>query len=373
MQSDIRLGKIFGIEIYISYSWFLIFSLVTFTLAFGFFPREFPGHALGVNLAIGLFASVVFFGSLLLHELSHSLVANLNKIPIKKITLFIFGGMSQMSQEPSDPGSEMKMAIAGPTSSLLLAGLFFGIFKAMTSAGFPSAFYAAFSWLAEINFFLAVFNLAPGFPLDGGRVLRAGVWYFTDNRERATSVASRAGQLIAFALISIGLLFFLFGQIGGIWLMLIGWFLNQAAVTSFRQVAIEHSLADVNVKNIMTGEVHTVGSDISLDELINHYFLKYRFGRFPVVDGDAVLGVVTLHDVKEIPRAKWPSMTAGDIIEPAQDEMFINQNERATAALMKMVGSEIGHLMVRNDEGRLVGIVTKTDIIKLVQVKSELG
>lgn len=372
MHNDIRLGRVFGIEIFISYSWFVIFALVTVTLSFSLFPEQFPRNSVFANIAIGVFSSVLFFISLLLHELSHSLVANLNDIPIKKITLFIFGGMSQMSEEPKDPGAEFKMAIAGPASSLLLAALFFAVYMGLMALGFSSVYYAAFAWLSEVNLILAIFNLAPGFPLDGGRVLRAAVWYMTKNLERATVIASKAGQGVGLLLISFGVLLFLLGQLGGVWLILIGWFLNQSAVASFRQMALHQSLSNVLVEQIMSPEVETISPNLSLEELVNHYFLRFRFGRFPIVEGRSLLGIVTLHDVKEIPRDEWPLKTAGQIIEPIDENMFINPHDEAVNALRKMAENDIGHLLVVDGEKDLVGIVTRADIIQLINVKSEL-
>jgi Zn-dependent protease/CBS domain-containing protein len=375
LRDDIRMGQLFGIEIFISYSWFFIFALVTVALAFGFFPMQFPQHTTAVNIGIGMFASAVFFGSLLFHELSHSFVANRNQIPIRKITLFIFGGMSQMTKEPDDPAAELKMAIAGPLSSFFLAVLFFGVFQGMLALGVSSILYAAFAWLAQINLLLAVFNLVPGFPLDGGRVLRATVWHFTKSIEQATNVASKAGQGFAFLLIGFGLLLFLGGQLGGIWLVLIGWFLNQSAVGSFRQVMLQRALQRVNVEEIMTPEpkVEKVGRETTLDELVNHYFLRYRFGRFPVTANGSLLGVVTLHDVKEVPREQWSTVTAGQIVEKIEESMFVKPQDPAVKALMKMADEDVGHLLVMDEQGKLDGIITRTDILRLVRVKDELG
>lgn len=368
---DIRLGKIFGIEIDISYSWFFIFALVTVTLAFGLFPASFPRQSIAVNVGLGFFTSAIFFASLLFHELSHSLVANRNKIPIERITLFIFGGMSQMTKEPASPGAEFKMAIAGPASSFLLAVVFYGVFVGARAAQLPSPFWGPFIWLAEINFLLAVFNLAPGFPLDGGRVLRAVVWSATGNLERATRAAARVGEGVAFLLMAGGLVLFVYGGIGGIWLILIGWFLYQAAEGSYRQMVVQQSLADVAVKDIMTGPVQTVDPRIPLDELVNEYFLKFRYGRFPVAEDGTLLGVVTLHDVKEVPRERWRDVPVGRIVEPLGDEMLVHPGDEASEALAKMAQGDIGHLLVVDQEAHLVGIVTRTDLIRLIRMKSQ--
>ena len=277
-----------------------------------------------------------------------------------------------MSEEPHDAYSELKMAIAGPGSSFFLAGLFYSLYQTFVWAGLPSALYAVFGWLARINFFLAVFNLAPGFPLDGGRVLRATVWYLTKNLELATNVASKTGQGVGLAMVGLGVFMFLSGQIGGVWLILIGWFLNQSAVASFRQMMLQQSLVNIDVENIMSSDVRTVSSDLTLEELVNHYFLRHRVGRFPVVDGGSLRGVVTLHDVKDVPREQWDAETVGQIIEPIDEDMFVSPGDAAVKALTKMAEHDIGHLMVVDDKKDLVGIVTRADIVQLIKVRTEL-
>lgn len=373
MLNGFRLGRVFGIEIDISYSWFFIFALITVLLTFGIFPQNFPEHSPLINLILGLFTSALFFGSLLFHELTHSLIANLNKIPIKRITLFVFGGVSQMSDEPSDPYSELKMAVAGPLSSMFLAGLFYLIFFLLSSAGLSSPYWAAFAWLWQINLLLAIFNLAPGFPLDGGRVFRSILWMTLHDMERATNIASKAGQGFAFLLVGLGFLFFIGGNIGGIWLILIGWFLYQSAAASYQQLVLQHTLSDVRVKEIMTPKVQTVAPDTKLDDLVNDYFLKYRFGRFPVTEDGNLLGIVTLHDIKVIPREKWATTTTRQIVENLEEPMYVGPNDQAVKALMKMAREDIGHLLVVDENKRLNGIITRADIIRLIKVKSELN
>jgi len=201
--------------------------------------------------------------------------------------------------------------------------------------------------------------------------LRAAIWSASGDFERATNIAARGGQVVAFLMIGLGLILFLAGQLGGIWLILIGWFLNQSAVGSFRQVMLQHTLADVSVHDIMSHDVKTVGPDTTLEDLVNHYFLRHRFGRFPVLGGEELMGIVTLHDIKDVPRSDWPTVTAGEIIEPIDDSMMVGEKEPAIKALMKMADEGSGHLLVV-DEGRLVGLVTKTDIFGMIRVRGEL-
>jgi CBS domain-containing protein len=281
--------------------------------------------------------------------------------------------MSLINDQQNTPCSEFKMAVAGPLSSFFLAGLFFSLYLGLKNLGLTTAFYAAFFWLGEINFFLAAFNLAPGFPLDGGRILRAAVWYFSHNYRTATAVAARAGQGVAFLLIFFGLLLFLAGNLGGLWLVLIGWFLNQSAVASYQQMILTQALADVHVKEIMSKEVKTVPPNLTLNQLIDDYFLKERYSRFPVVADGHILGVITLNDVKNVPREKWATTKAVEVIEPLKKEMFMKPEDQAVNALMKMASEDVSHLLVVADENQLVGLITRTDIIRLIKIKTTLG
>lgn len=375
MLNGFKLGKIFGIEIYISYSWFLIFLLITFILTYNIFPQEFPGHTFFVNLILGVITAFLFFGSLLFHELSHSFVANRNHIPITKITLFIFGGMAQMSKEPDKPFSEFKMAIAGPVSSLFLALSFLGIFIILVATGFPSTVFAPFEFLWQINLLLAIFNLVPGYPLDGGRVFRSLLWMFMGDQQRATNIASKAGQLFAAILIGGGIFIVLdsgFRDFSGFWLILIGAFLYQSASSSYQQLLLKNALSGLKVEDLMSTDVKTVAPDIDLLALVNDYFLTYKYGRFPVVSGDDLLGIVTLHDIKDVQRDRWPKTTAGEVVEKLIEPMYVNADDDAVYALMKMVKEDIGHLLVVSEQSHLEGIITRADIIRLMKIKNEL-
>ena len=363
-----RIAKIFGIPIEINYTWFIIFALVLFNLTFIF--RAQYQFSLALSLAEGIFTAVIFFSSLILHELSHSYVARINKIPIKKITLFIFGGVAQMTEEPKNAVSEFTMAVAGPATSMVLSFLFGAVWIGARILNLGEVVEAPFFWLFQINFALAVFNSAPGFPLDGGRILRAAIWYFTGDLARSTRIASRSGQGLAYLLIFLG--FYLVisqGNPGGFWLILIGLFLNQAAQASYQQMVFQKSLSGVKISDIMTREVLTVEPNLTLGQLVDDYFLKYKFGRFPVAKEGALLGVITLHDIKEVPRDKWETVTAGEVVKP--DKNIIGPEGEAVEALMKMAREDVGHLLVVKD-GSLVGLVTRSDIIRLIKVKSEL-
>lgn len=368
-----RIGKILGIDVEINYTWFLIFLLVTVSYSFLFMQNPF-NIPLSPAIALAIITAILFFASVLLHELSHSFVAKRNNLDIKKITLFIFGGVAQMTEEPSSPQVEFKMAVAGPFMSLFLSLLFGAFWLLSTLINLSVGFSAPFMMLAQVNLGLALFNLLPGFPLDGGRVARAMLWYLLKDIRRATRIASYGGQAIAFFLIFVGFVGFMTKVLGfeGLWLVLIGWFLNNAAQQSYRQMELQHALSNFKIEDIMTRDVVTVHPDLSLDQLVNDYFLRYKFGRFPVVNEGGLLGVVTLHDVKEVPREKWPIMTAGQIITMVDKDIEVAPDEEVLRALMKMTREEVGHLLVV-ENGELRGLVTKSDIMRLISVRTGLG
>ncbi|MDI6689361.1 MAG: site-2 protease family protein [Actinomycetota bacterium] len=369
---SVRLGRIFGIPIELNFTWFFIFALliIDLTLRFQLKPFNLP---LVVSIINATITTLLLFASVLFHELSHSYIAKKSGIPIKKITLFIFGGVAQMSKEPENPEVEFKMAIAGPLSSFFLSFSFGLIWVGARGLGLEMV-GASFLLLWQINLALAVFNLLPGFPLDGGRVLRAGLWYWMKDMQRSMKIASQAGQGIAFSLIFFGfMMVFVLGDISALWLVLIGWFLNHAAQTSYRQLILQRSLSGIKVAEIMSKDVQIIDPSITLDKLVNEYFLKYRYGRFPVVENDQLLGVITLHDIKEIPQGDWSRVTAREIVVPPKESCIISYREEAVNALMQMAREEIGHLLVVDENGSLVGLVTRSDIIRLIKVKTELG
>lgn len=367
-----RIGKILGIDVEVNYTWFLIFLLVTISYGSLFTHDPYNVPLLPATI-LSIITSLLFFASVLLHELAHSFVAKRNGLDIKRITLFLFGGVAQMTEEPSSPQIEFKMAIAGPSMSFFLAVVFGVLWFFVFRLNLGITYTAPFEMLSLINLGLAIFNLLPGFPLDGGRIARAALWYFTKNIVKATRIASYAGQTIAFFLIFVGFIAFIsnFG-FGGLWLMLIGWFLNNAAQSGYRQMELQHALSDVKVEEIMTRDVVTIHPDLPLDQLVNEYFLRYKFGRFPVIDRDVLQGVVTLHDVKEIPRENWATTTASQIITLVDKDIEVTPGEEVFKALMKMAQEEVGHLLVV-ENSRLEGLVTKSDIMRLIRVKVGLG
>lgn len=370
---SIKIGRISGIDIEINYTWFVIFILVAAALAFAYFPTVYPQLPVSVNIINGLLTSILFFGSVLFHELMHSSVALRNGLNISKITLFIFGGVSQMEDEPPTAGVEFRMALAGPLSSFALAMVFGGIWFVLVRAGVSAAFFAPFGWLALINGLLGAFNLVPGFPLDGGRVFRSILWYFFNDITRATRIAARVGQGFAYSLIIFGLLMIFRGFLDGLWLILIGWFLNNAARGSYQQLVLRTQLGETNVKEVMNPNVETVKPDLSLEQVVRDFFMRFKFSRFPVIDQEHnLLGLITLTGVKNVPRDKWETTEVSKIIEPAEKDVIINPDDEALSALMQMSQENTPQLLVIDNNNKLTGLVSRKDIVRLLKVRRRL-
>lgn len=363
---------IFNIPIEINYSWFIILALIIFTLARGYFPYTNPELGQAVYWLMAVFAAILLFASLLAHELSHSLVAKKNDLPISGITLFIFGGVAHMEKEPPSPEIELKMAAAGPTMSFFLALLFFALTQVFRNLGFSRPILSITEYLSFVNLAVGIFNLIPGFPLDGGRILRAALWKFYNDVKKATAIASGFGRGFAFFLMAIGVLYLFSGSIiSGIWFIFIGFFLQEAADVSYRQVAMNKLLSGVRVENLMTKDVITVQANLPLDKLFDKYFLKFRHAAFPVVEDDTILGLITFHDVKEVPREKWHAAAAREIMLPLGKNLIISRKMDALDALAKMAKTGLGRLLVI-ENSKLIGIVSQRDITRLFEFKSEI-
>lgn len=374
-RQDIRIGKIFGIEIGVSFSWFVIFGLVTVLLATAYFPQNYPKLPRYEYLALGLITALLFFASVLTHELMHSVVAKLNNIPIHSITLFIFGGVAHMDRDAEKPREEFLMAAAGPVTSLVLSLLFAMIYLASTAFHLPVLIAGPALYLAIINLYLALFNLVPGFPLDGGRVLRAVIWWATGDVRRATRIASRFGQAFAAFLIAVGILMVFSSQtlwLDGIWFIFIGLFLWQVAAAGYEEVVLHNVLNNVTVADIMTRDVIAADATIMLDALVNEYFMRYKHSRFPVEEDGHTIGVVTLDDVKDVPREKWPQTRTRAITPPLSDEEAVASTTPAEEALSRMMAAKRGHLIVIDDDV-LVGIMTMNDLATAVRMRRGLG
>lgn len=371
MGRKLSLVRISGFQIAIDYTWFIVFVLVAWGLSVGYFPGALPNMGRSTYWAMGIVASLLLFISVLLHELSHSLVARRYGLEIRGITLFIFGGLAEMTEEPKDASTELNMAIAGPIMSILI-GVLCWIAAFLTGDIFLPPVGAVLRYLAYLNFVLALFNLIPGFPLDGGRVLRAVLWKKTGNFKRATNIASRAGKWFAYCLIGFGVFLGLNGNISGLWYVLIGMFLHQAAQMSYMRVAYKDNLSGVKVSDLMSRDVVSVDGSLSLDKLVEDYFFKHRFQGFPVLDGNRIRGCVTIHDVKEVPKSQWATTRIHDILKPLTDSQILHPDGDAVEALSIMLRTGQGRLPVF-DGDQLVGVITRRDIMDLFQLKTDLG
>ena len=370
MEGRVNLGAVWGIPIGLHVSWFLVFGLVTWSLAAGYFPAEYPGWAPSAYWLVGAVTSLVFFASIVVHELGHSWVTLRNAIPIRSITLFIFGGVAQVGREPTAPGVEFRIAIAGPLTSLGLAGLFGG---AWLLARDSALLAAPAIWLARINLMVGLFNLVPGFPLDGGRVFRAAVWRWTGSFHRATRAASFSGQLVAFGFIAFGFLTILRGNmLGGIWMALIGWFLQNAAAVTHAQANLRGLLAGVTVAQAMTPEGPRVTGDWTLERLVQEEVLGAGRRCFLVTDDGHLRGLLTLHEVKTVPRERWGDVKAEDVMTPMERLAAVGPQEELLVALEKMDDANVAQLPVVAGDS-VLGMVGREQILHYVRVRAELG
>jgi Zn-dependent protease len=373
MRRGFDLFSIGGIRISIHYTWFVILGLVIWSLAVEHFPQAYPAFSKVTIWLVSIVAALFLFISVLLHELSHSFVANRMGLGIRGITLFIFGGIAQLGKEPEDPNTELKVAIAGPACSVGLAAIFFVLYLVLLTEFGRTPLVAVLEYLWYVNAALAAFNLVPGFPLDGGRVLRAIIWKRNRDVRKATRIASLVGRGFAIFLILMGLFeIFVTRNFGGIWLVLIGMFLQQAAEGSYQQVVVRRALSGLKVSQTMTTDVVSVGPDISLNELVESYFFRHKFSSFPVVDGTKLIGIVDVHQVKQVPRDEWQSLAVQDVMTPTSEEFVLHPDEDAADALTKMLKSGWGMLPVAEGD-KLVGILTRRDVMSLLKIKTDLG
>lgn len=392
MHSGIHIGRIFGINIYIDWSWIFIFLLVTWNLGAGVFPDLHPQWGTALVWGTAIIASLLFFASVLAHELAHSIVAKSQGIPVSNITLFLFGGVSNIQREPTSPTAEFVMAIVGPLTSLVLGVIFLFLSGTMATglsvlSGDPAGALAQLNplstlllWLGPINILLGIFNLIPGFPLDGGRVLRSILWAITKNLQVATRWASWVGQVVAWLVIIAGISmifgisipFFGTGFISGLWLAFIGWFLNSAAVQSYRQLVIEDLLGGVSVTQLMRANTPTVTSSLPVSALVHDHIMGTDERAFAVVDNDRLVGLVCIEDVRKAQRAQWDTTTVNQIMTPLSQLVIATQSEDASKALNDLAGRDVNQLPVV-EGGRLVGMLRRSDIIRWLQLHSELA
>jgi Zn-dependent protease/predicted transcriptional regulator len=376
-----RVGQVVGIDIHVDLSLAIVFSLITLSLGTGLFPAWHPEWSPLVTWVTALAAAFSFFVSILIHELSHALVGRARGIPINAITLFVFGGVAQLEHEPHAWRAELWMAIAGPITSLVLGLLFLvlgGMFAGPVDLDDGERAFAALNptatlllWLGPVNIILALFNLVPGFPLDGGRVLRAILWGLTGDILRATQWASKLGQAFAWFLIMVGISMMLGlrvpllggGLVSGMWLGFIGWFLNNAALTSYRQLLVREALEDVPVSRLMRRDLSAVHPDTHLDVLVDDYLMRGDQRAFPVTDEGDFLGLVCLEDIRRIPRQAWHATSVRDIMTPTGQLTTVTTDADAAEALQRLSRSGVNQLPVI-DDGDLAGLIQREDILK---------
>ena len=369
-RHTIPIGRILGIPIDLDYSWFLIAILITWLLAVNYYPAAFKGSASGEYWLMGAVTAVLFFASIIVHELAHSWVALRYKIPIHRITLFIFGGVSQIAAEPPNAAAEFLIAIAGPITSFVLAGVFLLLEGSL--GNFAPALAVA-KYLALINGLLGVFNLIPGFPLDGGRVFRAIVWGVTKNFRRATVIAASTGRFFGFLFIVWGVWQILTGRVAdGLWIAFIGWFLESAAGAQVQQQMVQGLLVGHKVSEAM-GEVCThVPGNVPLQDLVDEEILSHGRRCFLVYQGEREAGLLTLHNLKEVPRSSWATSTAAQAMTPIEKLSRIDANAELWTAFEKMGRDGINQMPVmKGDE--LVGMLSRSDIVRYLQTLQQVG
>jgi len=374
MKSNVKIGRLAGIDIELHYTWFIIITLLALGLASGFFPEYYPGLTTTEYWIIGIISAILLFASVLAHELMHSLVAKKYKLGVEKITLFFFGGIAQIESEDITPKKEFLMAAAGPAFSLVLAGVFFLLWKS-TSIIYVQAvsFY-----LALLNLILGVFNLAPRFPLDGGRMFRAALWHFTKNLKKATKIAAFAGKIFAGFLMILGFAGFfgvgieIFGVVlGGFWFLIIGIFLYFLAGMSYEQIILKETLSKVKIRQVMAKEFISVNETVNIADLFNKYFIKYGRDSFVVLKDKKLTGIVNTDCLKGIPKKSWLKVKVKDVMVPVDKIFKANPNQTAYSVLLS-ISKQKSNLVPVIDKSKLVGIIDVTTLIRYTRLKTQI-
>ena len=369
-RHTIPIGRILGIPIGLDYSWFLIFGLLTWSLATGYYPGEFKSWPAGEYWFVAALTAILMFACVVLHELGHSVVALRYRVPVRSITLFLFGGVAQIGAEPPSAVAEFLIAIAGPIVSFLLAAGFAGL-QAMAGAAGPV--FALAKYLAFINGMLALFNLIPGFPLDGGRIFRAIVWAFTKNFRRATLIAANVGRFIAFLFIASGVWQVFGGHVAnGIWIIFIGWFLDSAANAQIQQQMVQGLLVGHKVSEAMSRDYAAIPAGMSVQQVVDEFVLGAGRRSFLIAGDGEVEGLLTLHSIKEIPKASWSATTAAQAMIPLDRLHTIPPDAEVWTALEKMDQDGVNQLPVVSGK-RLVGLLTRESVISYLRALQEFS
>jgi Zn-dependent protease/CBS domain-containing protein len=357
-----RLGRIAGIEVRIDSSWVVIALLITYSMYLRV-SQVYPGTSTGAAVAVAVLGAVLFFGSVLAHELAHALVSQARGIRVQDITLFLFGGATRARVESRGPGDEFVIAAVGPLTSLLLAGLF-GVVTALGRDTLPGPLAGTLGYLGWTNLLLAVFNLVPGFPLDGGRLLRSAIWKATGNFSRATRIASLGGQAVGWLLVALGVAYLLAGNLAGaIWFAFIGWFLVQAARSSYEELQLRQMLRGAEAEDVMARNLLRIPPELSLQDAVDDYFMRYDHGAFPVEQDGRTVGLLTLRGIRRVPRSQWPTRRVREVMAPLGGQVVVAPEARMDGVLGQLEDGEANRVLVVQD-GEVVGIITPTDLTR---------
>jgi Zn-dependent protease len=372
LQRKMALFKLLGFTVSVDASWGIILFLVVWSLSKGFFPSYFPDLSLQTYWIMGVAGALGLFISIIIHEFSHSLVARKYGMKIKGITLFIFGGVAEMKDEPNTPKSEFLMAIAGPIASFILAFFFSGLYQIAEILKFPVPVIAILSYLSTINLLIAIFNMIPAFPTDGGRVLRSILWWIKGDIHWATQIASRISLMFAVVIIFTGFMHMVGDNaIGGLWWILIGSFLFFAANASYQKLLIKESFEGKTVRYFMNPAPVTVPSHITLQEFVDMYLYRYHYKMFPVVKNDKILGLITMQTLKLHTHEEWKHLLVGQVMQQQNPSNSIAVNTPIDDALNKMNESGVIRLLVV-EHNKIVGIITLKDLLEYIALKMEL-
>jgi Zn-dependent protease/CBS domain-containing protein len=383
MKGSITIGRIAGVEIGLHYTWLLAFFLIAWLQARLGFPNDIPNQSLSVYWIMGIVAALGLFVSVLIHEICHSIVAIKRGMKVHSIVLFIFGGVSNIEGEPEKAWTEFIMSIAGPASSLVLGGIFYGISYILTNAGYKDTpWWVIVHYLGFINVALAVFNIIPGFPLDGGRVFRSIIWGVTKSLQKATAIAGNVGRAFGWALIIIGIVLvfgrgftvgsFVFqGLFSGIWFIFIGWFLTSAADNAMREMSLQQHLAGIKVKDVMDRSPECVSPAASVESIVHEAFIQRGKKALPICNETGLLGIVTLADVKRLPQDRWTNTPVQEIMTRAP-LLSVNQEDDLNGALKILAQNGLNQIPVMSD-GHIVGLLSRSDILRYLQTRQELG
>jgi Zn-dependent protease len=389
LRESVNLGRLFGISIKLNWSVLVIFGLIVVNLAVGVFPSWHPEWSPLLLWSVSLAAALIFFLSLLAHELAHSLTAQAFGLPVSSITLFLFGGVSDIQEEPDTPWREIVIAGVGPLMSLVLGVLFLWLFYAISSIGGVDQHMEALAnlgpvasvlaWVGPINILLAAFNMIPALPLDGGRVFRAALWRLTGDLKKATRWSATLARVISWTLVGVGVAMVFgievpilgSGLVGGIWLAVIGWFLGRSAMASYTQLLLEEALEGVQVSRLVRDSTQTVPSTISVDQLVDDYFIGSDSQSYPVVDGTRYRGMVHFSDIHEVDQDDWPNTPVDAILTPADETTTAELHEDASDVLKQMLRHSLEQVPVVH-EGEFRGVLCRNDVFRWIQVHSDM-